>query len=456
MENIDKDESHDMNLLAAGLDSLTITKLAASLTVEFKLKQALSPFMFIAEPTLNGVAKVVVKLMQQNAKEARIDRQVNVPFDFNAKCPNILGIGTVVPDLGGPQELVLEAMANQMHLSDKRREQLTKIGKGSAIETRHTVLKAGPQIFWGREGLNNDAGMDVRNETYKVEAPKLAIAASKKALKDWGGDRKDITHVVSVSCTGIIIPGLEFQVMVGLDLSPNTERLSITFMGCFGALAGLKAANAIAGSNPKNRVLVVCCELCSLHLQMNEKVDNLIASALFSDGCGAFVVGAVPRHREKPIFQIHKTASSIIPNTLEMMSWELSSTGFIIGLSKEISGQIYQNIKKFCRTHLLKVNTKTKTGQQRGYISEGECKWAIHPGGSMIVQAIQEALGITPKHANASWETMRDYGNMSSATLVFVWDNIRKQAQAEKSNQWVPSLAFGPGLNVEGALLRRC
>lgn len=450
-EKIDQEEFHDLNLLTAGVDSLTITKLSSALSDEFNLKQPLSAFMFISEPTLNGVSKVIVKLLQQGAVKSKAATKVLVPYDGNAKCPCILGIGTVVPDLGGPQELVLEAMSKQMGLSAKKAEQLTKIGKHSAIETRHTVLKAGEDIFWGREGLNNDAGMELRNECYKKEAPKLAIAACTKALQDWGGNKKDITHVVSVSCTGIIIPGLEFQVMVGLDLPPSTERLSITFMGCFGALSGLKAAAAIASANPKNRVLVVCCELCSLHMQMNEKIDNLIASVLFSDGCGAFVVGAQPRNREKPLFQIHKTASSIIPNTLSMMSWELSATGFIIGLSKEISGQIFMTIKKFCRDNLLKIKT---AGKVKGFIEEAECHWAIHPGGAMIVQAIQEALGVTNKHSMASWETMRDYGNMSSATLVFVWDNIRKQVA--QPNQWVPSLAFGPGLNVEGALLRRC
>ena len=115
--------------------------------------------------------------------------------------------------------------------------------------------------------------------------------------------------------------------MQGLGLSVKTQRLGVVFMGCFGALSGLKAAKAIAAESAKNRVLVVCCELCSLHLQMNEKIDNLIASAIFADGAGAFVVGKQLQEREQALFEVHKDCSYIIPDTLPMMGWELSNTG---------------------------------------------------------------------------------------------------------------------------------
>lgn len=221
-------------------------------------------------------------------------------------------------------------------------------------------------------------------------------------------------------------------------------------MGCFGALAGLKAARALACADPRNRVLVVCCELCSLHMQLRDDVDNLIGSVLFSDGCGAFIVGKAIRELETPIFELHHDASAIIPKTLDMMSWDLSSTGFIIGLDKGISAKIFENISPFCE-RLLRLKNDSMDVE----LNAAECLWAIHPGGPMIITAITDCLpDVTDEHAEASWQTLRDYGNMSSATLVFVWDHIRKQKKSSK--KWVPALAFGPGLNVEGALMRRC
>jgi predicted naringenin-chalcone synthase len=263
----------------------------------------------------------------------------------------------------------------------------------------------------------------------------------------------------------------------------------------------MKCAKSIAAENPRNRVLMVCTELCTLHMQLNDAIDNLIASALFSDGSGAMVIGAEPRkygpshtssssssssysssssssstiqhevkqgkqqqqktksstsistsgttalkrRDEQVLFELHKTASFIIPNTLEMMKWELHNTGLVIGLAKEITGEIYKYIDNFCRDLL------SHHPDVYGPITPPMCQWAVHPGGPMIIQAIADKIGIEKAAVQASWDVLDKYGNMSSATLIFVLQQIREQ---KLNGVWVPALAFGPGLNVEGTLLR--
>jgi predicted naringenin-chalcone synthase len=333
-------------------------------------------------------------------------------------------------------------MIRRLGLSEKKAKLLQKIGDGSKIDCRYMVFKGEEEIFFGRKGLGNDEGIEARNTVFKREAIPLSLKSAQAALDDWKGQKEDITHVVAVTCTGVIIPGLEFHIMQGLGLSTKAERLSIQFMGCFGALSGMKAARSIAAEDPRYRVLVVCTELCSLHLQMDDRVENLVASALFADGSGAMVIGCQPRQGERALFEIHHSASHIIPNTLEMMKWELSHTGMIIGLDRHISNEIYENIVPFAQ-RLLGPDIQAK-----------QCAWAIHPGGPMVIKAITDALKLEDSDARAGWEILRKFGNMSSASLIFVFDEMRRTKV--RSGRWVPTLAFGPGLNVEGAMLRAC
>lgn len=368
--------------------------------------------------------------------------------------PCVLGIGTAVPGtgdlagIGGRHELALPEILQRMQLPPKRAAMLTKIFQGSGIETRHMVCKDANELFWGKEGLGNDEGVEARMAKYKEHAPPLALAAARKAVRDWGGDKRTITHVVAITCTGVLVPGLELTVMQGLGLSSSTQRLAITFMGCFGALAGIKAAKAFAAENPRNRVIMVCCELSSLHMQLSDKPDQLVATGIFADGSGAMVIGVPngqPDMKETPLFAIHRSASTVIPDTLDMMSWDLTRSGMTIGLGKAIPHKIYQHIRPFA-ADLLKQAADEE-------ISFDACTWAIHPGGPLILRAIIDALDIETKQTTSSWDVLRENGNMSSATLVFVLDDIRKHRKRNGS-KWIPSLAFGPGLNVEGALLR--
>jgi predicted naringenin-chalcone synthase len=279
--------------------------------------------------------------------------------------------------------------------------------------------------------------MTERNQAYKEAAPLLSLEAAKKALNDWGEPSSSITHIISISCTGVMAPGLEFLLMQALGLSPTINRLGINFMGCFGAFKGLSTARAFAAENPDHRILVVCTELCSLHLQTSLDSETLIGGSLFSDGASAIIVGQ-PSSKEQFLWEIVKHHQMGVANSLNRMSWEASSKGYLMRLSHTVPVYIGRSVPEFAQTLLQAIQPE-------------ECDWPIHPGGKSILQAIEKALKLTPDQTTASWATLANYGNMSSATFFFVLEALRQQ---EKKREWAAGLAFGPGLSVEGVLLR--
>ena len=242
-----------------GLDSLTAMRVAGRLGVEFSLLVPLSPFMFLANPTLDGLCDVVIRLyntqpaaLSAAEREREVDSQAaavaatasggGVGGQDAGVLPCIVGIGCVVPGPGAPQLAVMEVMIEAMELPAAKAALFRKIGQTCSIDRRYSVLPEMGAIYFGRRGLGQDECVEARNAVYKREAPKLAVEAGRRAIDDWGGEQALITHVVAVTCTGVMVPGLEFAVMDGLGLSTTCQRLSITFMGCFGALRSTRTA----------------------------------------------------------------------------------------------------------------------------------------------------------------------------------------------------------------------
>lgn len=357
---------------------------------------------------------------------------------------SILALSSAVPSNEFLQEEVLQKVIQILSLDGQKAEQLKKLYAGSSIRKRHSVIPDFKQErskwdFWGSDYPKTVPGMTQRNEVYKKEAPKLAFEAAKKALDTWGGQPSDITHLIFVSCTGMVAPGIEFNLLSSLDLLPSVNRLGINFMGCFGAFKGLSVANAFALQNPHHRVLVVCTELCSLHFQSGLDNDTLTANCIFSDGASAAVVGAKPQLNEKPLWDIVKDHSWGMGNSLTKMSWEASDHGFLMKLSSQVPV-------------ILGRHVKTITEKVLGSLRPSECDWAIHPGGKSILQAIEQAMQLEPAQTEASWDTLSEYGNMSSATFLFVLERLY---HLKTSKQWSLGLGFGPGLSFESILLRK-
>lgn len=357
----------------------------------------------------------------------------------------LLALATAVPKYVISQSEIAEWMVDALALKRSDGSLLRKVYKGTAIKTRHSVLpdfqrKRSEWTFWGEHFPHTIPGMGARNEVYKTEAPTLTHQAAAKALKEWGGPPNKITHVIAVSCTGVVAPGIEFGLINSLGLNRSVARFGINFMGCFGAFKALAAAAAFAKENPDNRVLIVCTELCSLHFQAGLGMDTLVANALFSDGAAAAVIGGSHNSSEKPLWEIIRSHAMGFEGSMDKMTWEASDTGYLMTLSQDVPKEIGAHITPFSRSLL---------GHK---LSHSDCDWAIHPGGKRIITTIEEVLSLQPSQTHESWKTLENYGNMSSATFLFVLDLLRRR---KEQREWAAGVGFGPGLSMEGILLKK-
>lgn len=354
----------------------------------------------------------------------------------------VLALETEVPKTSLLQEDFVKAAAKSLKLSESQTLFLERITKKSEIKRRHTVVEDFYEFGLKGASFNfceNTPQTAIRNDIFKKHAPEIATSVCKKALDKWGGDRQSITHVISVSCTGMIAPGIEFLLIKALGLSSCVERLGINFMGCFGAFKGLAIAKALAMENPRHRILLVCTELCSLHFQADTQIDTFISNSLFADGAAAVVIGAQAHLNEKPLFEIYQQGSSALEETLDFMTWEAGDYGYNMRLSTLVPSQIERHAAAFV-SRLI--------GPQQSFQS---FTWAVHPGGRSIVEAVARCCELRPEQLKASWKVLKEYGNMSSPTFLFVLREILNDA---KANENIIGLGFGPGLSMEGILLK--
>eukprot|EP01087_Luapelamoeba_hula_P005050 TRINITY_DN15135_c0_g1_i1.p1 TRINITY_DN15135_c0_g1~~TRINITY_DN15135_c0_g1_i1.p1 ORF type:complete len:393 (-),score=49.82 TRINITY_DN15135_c0_g1_i1:20-1198(-) len=361
----------------------------------------------------------------------------------------ILGLGTANPEFAVKSDSYVDFVIDGLHIptGGEIEKSLRRLGERTGIETRYFVTddankKRADWLDLPKEFPEKIPGMSWRNDLYCKNAPKLAIEASRKAVEDWGGNVADITHIVAVSCTGVMAPGVEFHVLEALGCRRTVQRLGINIMGCFGAFRGIATAKALARENPKNRVLLVCVEVCSVHFQAQMTLESFIGNALFADGSAAVVIGDAPQSTEHVLWTIEDTASLIIEATPDAMTWSASDTGFIMKLSSKIPDTLKTGAPEFARTLL------------GGRCETTECGWAVHPGGSAIIKGIETALELTPWQTKCSWDVLRDYGNMSSVTFLFLLAHLRKEPPKEQTSPWTVGMGFGPGLALEGVLLK--
>jgi len=356
----------------------------------------------------------------------------------------ILSVATAVPEHKLASEAFADFMIGACRLNDVQTAQVKRLSSRTGIENRHSVIQdfGKPReewTFFDRDFPEVIPSTYKRNEVYIQQAPPLALEAATKAIKRWGGLPSDITHVISVSCTGFIAPGIEFLLHEQLGMKSTVQRYGLNFMGCFGAFRGLAMADAFAQQNPKHRVLLVCTELCSLHIQTEFTLNYIIGNALFADGAAAVVVGSQPREGEKVLWEIDHFKFFALPNSQEVMTWKIGEHGFIMNLGPEVPVHIGGNIKSITEQLVA------------GHTTLDQTSWLIHPGGKAIISAIEKACEINPEKTKASWDILANYGNMSSPTFLFVLE----RALTQQDQEWAIGLAFGPGLSVDGVLLHR-
>lgn len=348
---------------------------------------------------------------------------------------SILSLGTVVPEFSESQRAYAHVLGEALELNEKWRQKLEGLSANSRIERRYTSLP----YFESSQQTKMLLRMNTqeRNVLYKEIAPKLSHLAAVKALEEWGESKDAITHVVFVSCTGMMAPGIEFSLVDSLSLKRSVQRFGLNFMGCFGAFRALAVAKAFALEDPSHRVLIVCTELCSLHLQPRVTLSNLVGNILFSDGAAAAVVGC--EKEGQGLWKIDTHRCLALENSIKAMTWEQGNNGYIMHLANSVPKKIQSKITGFA--------------QELAGDAIETCDWPIHPGGKAILEGIDTVCNLPEGALDSSWEVLQNYGNMSSSTFLFVLDALRRQKIQKKR---AVGLGFGPGLSIEGVRLERC
>ncbi len=355
-------------------------------------------------------------------------------------------IVTANPEISTKQTTIRDIMKRKLS-QDRRTQAILHLIYGqSGIEKRHTVLNYfhddSEDSFFNRI-LSEDSQPQTfeRNEVYKEHATKLYLEVGESLLeRNPQINKEDITHVITVSCTGFYAPGPDFEVVRGLGLNPTTERFHIGFMGCYAAFPALKMAKSFCEADPNATVLVISTELCSLHFQYKSDPDNIIASSVFADGAAGAIVSS--KEPSSTGYQIEDFASSLAFEGEKDMAWTIGNTGFNMILSSYVPDIIAANLKNVLAPLFSKLST-TKDSVDL---------WAVHPGGRAIVDKVEQSMELEPSQVSASRKILADYGNMSSVTVLFVLKEIL-DSKPEAGSSVLP-IAFGPGLTIESGLLK--
>jgi predicted naringenin-chalcone synthase len=284
------------------------------------------------------------------------------------------------------------------------------------------------------ENLEPFPSLEQRIDLFGKYAGPLSVAAIRHCVAGLINDQ-EITHLVTVSCTGMSAPGLDLQVVELMDLPKNIYRTSVNFMGCYAAIHALKIADTICKSEKNAKVMIVCTELCTLHFQKEASLDNITSSLLFGDGAAAALI-VHDEHKEKGLTLDH-FYSEVIARGKKDMAWQLSSSGFLMTLSGYIPELLEKDFSPLVSRAL------EKAGINKADIS----RWCIHPGGTRILDAIHKSLELTNGELNNCYAVLKEYGNMSSATILFVLKKIMKEPATK--NEKIFGAAFGPGLTME-------
>ena len=320
---------------------------------------------------------------------------------------------------------------------DNRRSALFhRMAERAEIEHRYSYLSPQPKpdegevsaaAFYAARRFPSTAA---RMRLFERQAPLLAEKTVKRLRLE--GDCSRISHLLITCCTGFSAPGLDFEIIARCGLSGSVERTIIGFMGCYAAINALKLARHIVRSEPAARVLVLNLELCSLHLKETTNLDEILSFLIFGDGCAASIVSTDPVG-----LALDRFCAALIPDTQELITWNIGDGGFDMVLSGRVPTRLQETLRS--RTDEI----------LDGAPASSIDLWAVHPGGRSILDAVQHALSLGPEALAHSRSILRRFGNMSSATVMFV---LERMLRATGSQRRGCAMAFGPGVIAETML----
>ncbi|CAI0436758.1 unnamed protein product [Linum tenue] len=347
-------------------------------------------------------------------------------------------------------------ITNSDHMTELKRkfQRMCKLRAGDKSMIRKRYLHLTEEFL--REHPNMCAFMapslDDRQDVVVPEIPKLAKEAAAKAIKEWGQPKSSITHLIFCTTSGVDMPGADYQLTKLLGLRPSVKRCMMYQQGCFAGGTVLRLAKDLAENNRGARVLAVCSEITAVTFRgpSDSHLDSLVGQALFGDGAGAVIVGSDPIPEvEKPIFELVYTAQTIVPNSEGAIDGHLREVGLTFHLLKDVPGLVSKNIEK-CLDDAFRP---------LGISDWNSLFWAAHPGGPAILDQIEAKLELKEEKLRASRHVLAEYGNMSSACVLFILDEMRKKSAADgcattgEGLDWGVLFGFGPGLTVETVVL---
>ncbi|OUJ75859.1 type III polyketide synthase [Hymenobacter crusticola] len=361
----------------------------------------------------------------------------------------LCAIGTATPPHLIPQPQIADFMAAALQLDAPDTRKLQALYRVSGIGQRYSVLpdygrtNGDFTFFPNTPDLEPFPTVGQRMGVYRQHALPLSVAAVEDCLRQVPEvEPRDITHLITVSCTGMYAPGLDIELVTTLGLSTAVRRTCVNFMGCYAAFNALKLADAFCLADPTACVLIVCTELCTIHFQKNNEEDHLVSNALFGDGSAAALVRSRPV-AQGPSLALAAFHCEIEPDGHKDMAWHINDFGFEMTLSSYVPRMIQRGIRQLTDGLLAKL--PVELADIRAF--------AIHPGGRKILETIEQELGLTAHDNRFAYQVLREYGNMSSATVLFVLHELLQSLTPDNNQDPVLSFAFGPGLTLEAMLL---
>uniref|UniRef100_A0A7C8YTZ3 Chalcone synthase n=2 Tax=Opuntia streptacantha TaxID=393608 RepID=A0A7C8YTZ3_OPUST len=367
---------------------------------------------------------------------------------------SILAIGTATPP-----NCVYQAdfpnyyfrVTKSEHMTDLK-EKFKRMCDKSMIKKRYMYLTE--EILKEKPNLCEYMGssLDTRQDIVVSEVPRLGKEAALKAIKEWGQPKSKITHVIVCTTSGVDMPGADYQLTKLLGLRPSVRRFMLYQQGCFAGGTVLRLAKDLAENNRGARVLVVCSEITAICFRgpTETHLDSMVGQALFGDGAGALIVGSDPDESiERPLFQIVWTGQTLLPDSEGAIDGHLREVGLTFHLLKDVPGLIAKNIDK----------ALDEAFNPLGISDWNSIFWIAHPGGPAILDQVEAKLGLKEEKLTATRNVLREFGNMSSACVLFILDEMRKKSLDEGHSttgeglDWGVLFGFGPGLTVETVVL---
>lgn len=353
-------------------------------------------------------------------------------------------IGTALPQYQYRQEELAGWMAKRLNADEAMQRKMKVLYKMTRIENRHSVLPDFSEIDQDFRLFDpadiTEPLVENRMAVYHESVMDLSIAAIKDTIGELD-DLDTISHLITVSCTGLSAPGLELKLKEALPFKNNLQTHAVNFVGCYAFFPALKMAEAFCKSDPNSKVLIICTEICTIHFQNSGSEDHLLSNSLFADGSAACLVQgeSLPRDSQRAL-RLEQTAQLHYPKGKKDMAWDIHSSGFLMKLSAYVPDLVDQGIGDLL--HLLNehVGMESKFDQ-----------WAIHPGGRKILEVCSRELQLDENDLWASYAVLKEVGNLSAPTILFVIKKLWKQGESDKQ---LFACGFGPGLTLDGAVFK--